>query len=71
MIAMLQCPCAWQASGIAILMSGVANGGSGPLLCIQVHSKLGRAPQPARGHQPRTREEIDAYIRAERDGWDD
>jgi hypothetical protein len=26
--------------------------------------------QDARGHQPRTREEIDAYIQAERDSWD-
>jgi len=29
------------------------------------------ARQNARGHQPRTREEIDAYIQAERDSWDD
>ncbi len=27
------------------------------------------ARQQARGHQPRTREEIDAYIQAERDSW--
>jgi len=29
------------------------------------------ARQNARGHQPRTREEIDAYIQDERDGWND
>ena len=29
------------------------------------------ARQKARGHQPRTREEIDAYIQAERDSWND
>lgn len=28
------------------------------------------ARQNARRHQPRTREEIDAYIQAERDSWD-
>ncbi len=28
-----------------------------------------RERQRARGHQPRTREEIDAGIRAERDSW--
>lgn len=30
-----------------------------------------RERQRARGHQPRTREEIDADIQAERDSWDD
>jgi len=30
-----------------------------------------RERQRARGHQPRTREEIDAYIQAERDSWND
>lgn len=30
-----------------------------------------RERQCARGHQPRTREEIDAYIQAERDSWND
>jgi len=29
------------------------------------------ARQQARGHQPRTREEIDADIQAERDSWND
>jgi len=29
------------------------------------------ARQNARGHQPRTREEIDALLQAERDSWDD
>ena len=29
-----------------------------------------RERQRARGHQPRTREEVDAYIRQERDDWD-
>ena len=29
------------------------------------------ARQKARGHQPRTREEIDAYLQAERDSWND
>lgn len=29
------------------------------------------ARQKARGHQPRTREEIDADIQAERDSWND
>lgn len=29
------------------------------------------ARQKARGHEPRTREEIDAYIQAERDSWND
>ena len=29
------------------------------------------ARQQARGHQPRTREEIDAYLQAERDSWND
>lgn len=27
--------------------------------------------QRARGYKPRTREEVDAYIRAERESWDD
>lgn len=30
-----------------------------------------REQQRARGHQPRTREEIDAYLQAERDSWND
>ena len=30
-----------------------------------------RARQKARGHVPSTREEVDAYLRAERAGWDD
>ncbi len=30
-----------------------------------------RARQRARGHTPRTREQIDAYIQAERDSWGD
>lgn len=30
-----------------------------------------RERQQARGHQPRTREEIDAYIQTERDSWND
>jgi hypothetical protein len=30
-----------------------------------------RARQQARGHQPRTREEIDAHIQTERDSWND
>jgi hypothetical protein len=30
-----------------------------------------RARQKARGHVPPTREEVDAYIRAERDSWDE
>jgi hypothetical protein len=30
-----------------------------------------RERQRARGHQPRTREEIDAYLQAERDSWND
>jgi hypothetical protein len=29
------------------------------------------ARQKARGHVPPTREEIDAYLQAERDSWDD
>jgi hypothetical protein len=29
-----------------------------------------RERQQARGHVPRTREEIDAYLNAERDSWD-
>jgi hypothetical protein len=29
------------------------------------------ARQKARGHVPPTREEVDAYIRAERDSWDE
>ncbi len=29
-----------------------------------------RARQAARGHVPRTKEEIDAYLNAERDSWD-
>lgn len=29
------------------------------------------ARQQARGHQPRTREEIDADLKAERDSWND
>jgi hypothetical protein len=29
------------------------------------------ARQRARGHKPSTREEIDAYIQAERDSWND
>jgi hypothetical protein len=29
-----------------------------------------RERQRARGHQPATREEIDAYLQAERDGWE-
>jgi hypothetical protein len=27
--------------------------------------------QDARGHVPRTREEVDAYLKAERESWDD
>jgi hypothetical protein len=30
-----------------------------------------RERQKARGHVPRTREEVDAYLKAERDSWDD
>jgi hypothetical protein len=30
-----------------------------------------RQRQKARGHVPRTREEVDAYLQAERDSWDD
>jgi hypothetical protein len=30
-----------------------------------------RQRQKARGHIPATREEIDAYLQAERDSWDD
>jgi len=30
-----------------------------------------RECQRARGHQPRSREEIDAYLQAERDSWND
>jgi hypothetical protein len=30
-----------------------------------------RERQEARGHIPRTREEVDASLRAERDSWDD
>lgn len=30
-----------------------------------------RERQRARGHQPRTREEIDAYLDAERNSWND
>jgi hypothetical protein len=30
-----------------------------------------RERQRARGHQPRTREEIDAFLQAERDSWND
>ncbi|MFN0112109.1 MAG: hypothetical protein ACKVZH_24870 [Blastocatellia bacterium] len=30
-----------------------------------------RERQRARGHQPRTREEIDAYLEAERNSWND
>lgn len=30
-----------------------------------------RERQRARGHQPRTRQEIDADLQAERDSWDD
>jgi hypothetical protein len=29
-----------------------------------------RERQQARGHVPRTKEEIDAYLRAERESWD-
>jgi hypothetical protein len=29
------------------------------------------ADQIARGHQPPTKEEVDAYIQGERDSWDD
>jgi hypothetical protein len=29
------------------------------------------AGQRARGHVPPTREEVDAYLKAERDSWDD
>ena len=28
-----------------------------------------RQRQRARGHQPRTREEVDAYLKAERESW--
>jgi hypothetical protein len=30
-----------------------------------------RERQRARGHKPRTREEVDAALREERDNWDD
>lgn len=30
-----------------------------------------RKRQKARGHQPATREEIDRYLKAERDSWED
>ena len=30
-----------------------------------------RESQRARGHVPRTKEEVDAYLKAERDSWDD
>jgi hypothetical protein len=30
-----------------------------------------RERQQARSHQPPTREEVDAFIRAEREGWDE
>jgi hypothetical protein len=30
-----------------------------------------RERQQSRAHQPPTREEIDAHIRAEREGWDE
>ena len=30
---------------------------------------LVRARQRERGHQPRTREEVDAYLQSERDSW--
>jgi hypothetical protein len=30
-----------------------------------------RARQTARGHSPRTKDEIDEYIRGERNSWDD
>lgn len=29
-----------------------------------------RRRQRARGHQPRTREEVDAYLKSERESWD-
>lgn len=40
----------------------------GPASYLEVVAAI-RERQKARGHQPPTREEIDAYLRAERDSW--
>jgi hypothetical protein len=37
----------------------------------EAFEKMLRDRQHARGHQPRSKEELDAYLRAERESWDD
>jgi hypothetical protein len=42
-----------------------------PKVSIEEFEKELRERQRQRGHVPRTREEIDAYLQAERDSWGD
>ena len=41
-----------------------------PKLDLTAFERLLRERQAARGHVPRTKEEIDAYLNAERASWD-
>jgi hypothetical protein len=41
-----------------------------PKADLAVFERTLRERQTARGHVPRTKEEIDAYVKAERDSWD-
>jgi hypothetical protein len=42
-----------------------------PATSGEAFEKMLRERQRARGHQPRSKEELDAYLRAERASWDD
>ena len=41
-----------------------------PVITPEEFETMLRERQQARGHQPRSNEEIDAYLLAERDSWD-
>jgi hypothetical protein len=43
---------------------------TGPKQDLSAFERTLRDRQQARGHLPRTKEEIDAYLAAERDSWD-
>ena len=54
-------------SHVRVVLEPLSGSDSRPYMDVM---KEIRAGQHARGHKPRTVEEIDAYLEAERDSWD-
>lgn len=58
------------AAGKVRVVVEVLPGEAKPRMRLEEFEKVLRERQAARGHVPRTKEEVDAYLKAERESWD-